>query len=130
MKNYIFIIFFGITCLSCSKNDNTTNLLVGTWNWVESSGGIDGRTETPISTGNSIKLEISKNSVKKYLNGNLVSELSYSIQFEKYNGVQQEIIVYENQPDQIISLNGNYLTLFDKCPDCFQYEYIKDYKEY
>ena len=127
MKNYIFIIFFVITCLSCSKNDNTTNLLVGTWNCVESSGGIDGRTETPISTGNSIKLEISKNSVKKYLNGNLVSELSYSIQFEKYNGVQQEIIVYENQSNQLISLNGNYLTLYDRCPDCFQYEYIKEY---
>lgn len=129
MKKYIFIMFLGIICLSCSKNDNTSNssLLVGTWKWIESSGGIDGRTETPITTGNSIKLEISSNSVKKYLNGNLVSESSYSIKFEKYNGMQQEIIVYENQPDQIISLNGNYLTLFDKCPDCFQNEYVKEY---
>jgi hypothetical protein len=88
MKNYFLLLFIGITFLNCSNDDDNTqeSQLAGTWNWVESSGGIDGRTETPNSTGNSMKIEISNNSIKRYLNGNLESELNYSTEFQEYNG--------------------------------------------
>ncbi|MFV9552579.1 hypothetical protein [Algibacter sp. PT7-4] len=128
MKNYFLLLFVGITFLNCSNNDDNSQelQLIGTWNWVESSGGIDGRTETPTSTGNSMKIEISSNSVKRYLNGNLESELTYSTEFEEYNGEQWLKIIYENEWEQHVDLNTDYLILYDRCSDCFQYEYVRE----
>jgi hypothetical protein len=128
MKKYILFLFIGITFLSCSSDDDNTqdSQLAGTWNWVESSGGIDGRTETPNSTGNSMKIEISNNSIKRYLNGNLESELNYSTEFEEYNGEQWLKVTYENGQEQHADLNVDYLILYDRCSDCFQDEYVRE----
>ncbi len=128
MKNYMLLLLIGITFLSCSNDDDSTNSfsLIGTWDWVESSGGIGGWTETPASTGNTIKLEIYSNSIKRYLNGNLESESNYSIEFEEYNGAQREVIIYENGWEQTIDLNEDSLTFYDRCDDCFQHTYIKE----
>ena len=128
MKNHLLLLFIGIILISCSNDndDSTGKGIIGNWNWIESSGGINGRTETPTSTGNEIKLEISNSIVKKYLNGNMISELNYSIELEEYNGEQRQIIVYENQYSQVISLNGNHLILQDRCADCFQNEYTRE----
>ena len=73
MKNLILTFCIStILILSCDQNDDISQelQLIGTWNWVESSGGIDGRTETPISTGNTMKIEFSSNSVKKIFKWN------------------------------------------------------------
>ncbi len=130
MKNYFLLLFIGIALLSCSSDDDNSakTQLIGNWNWTESSGGIDGRTETPTSTGNIIKLEISYSSVKRYVNGNLQSELSYSIETRESMifGEQREMIIYENQFNQTISLRGNQLVLYDECNDCFQSEYERE----
>ena len=129
MKNYLFLLFIGALFLNCSNDDesSTKSQLIGQWNWVESSGGILGRTETPESTGKIIKLEFSNNSIKRFVNGNLESESKYSIKSEDYYGEQREIITYEEYPiNQIIGLNENYLILYDMCDDCFQNEYVKE----
>lgn len=42
--------------INCSSN-KLNNDIIGHWNWVESSGGFDGRTLTPESTGDIMKLE-------------------------------------------------------------------------
>ena len=128
MKNYILLLFIGITILSCSSDDYNIqeSKLAGTWNWAESSGGIDGRTETPNSTGNSMKIEISNNSIKKHLNGDLESELNYTTEFEEYNGEQWLKVTYENGQVQHADLNIDYLILYDRCSDCFQYEYARE----
>tara|TARA_B110001452_G_scaffold254328_1_gene245813 strand:+ start:2533 stop:2919 length:387 start_codon:yes stop_codon:yes gene_type:complete len=128
MKNYFLLLFIGVTFLNCSNDDDNTqqSQLAGTWNWVESSGGIDGRTETPNSTGNSMKIEITNNSIKRYLNENLESELNYSTEFEEYNGEQWLKVTYENGQEQHADLNVDYLILYERCSDCFQYEYVRD----
>ena len=129
MKNLILTFCIStILILSCDQNDDISQelRLIGTWNWVESSGGIDGRTETPISTGNTMKIEFSSNSVKRYLNGILESELNYSTEFEEYNGEQWLKIIYENGWEQHVDLNVDYLILYDRCSDCFQYEYTRE----
>ena len=126
MKKIIFFTIIGLTFFGCSDDKLVNPDFIGTWNWIELSGGIDGRTETPTSTGDSMKLKITRKSIKRYLNGSLQSELKYSINYEEFNDEQIEVIVYENQHNQMIYLDENYLILYDRCADCFQYKYIRE----
>lgn len=128
MKNYCLLLFIGIFFFSCSNDDeDSKSKITGSWKWIASSGGIDGRTETPESTGKIIKLEISNNLVKRYVNEILESESNYIIKSENFNGEQRDMIYYDNYAiNQIIRLNEPYLILFDTCADCFQNEYIRE----
>ncbi len=80
-KNIIFT-FILIALIGCSQNDNSnlSSQLIGKWKWIESSGGIDGRTETPESKGNAVKIEFTVSTMRKFVNGNLESEINYEIQ--------------------------------------------------
>ena len=133
MKNFILIFLLGTTLFNCSNDDDyTTNpedsQLVGTWIWIGSYGGIAGITTTPESTGNTAKLVISDDSVKRYLNGNLEFESNYSINVENSDGEEFQVIYYNGDFDtsQYIDLNENLLMLKDRCDDCFQFKYIKE----
>lgn len=126
MKRTLFIFFLSLTVINCSNDDDSIQYkLIGDWNWIKSSGGIDDRVDTPLSTGNSITLKISNNSVKKYVNGNLESELNYSIQIGESSIIegQHEMIFYDNDFSQTIVLSKNHLILYDECNDCFKNEY-------
>ena len=132
MKQYFLTACIGIVLLSCSTEkeevDPTLPLLTGNWNWIESSGGIDGRTETPETTGNSITLEISADSINTYINGELQSTQGYAIETHEsiLFGEPREMIVYEDQFRQTILITGNRLVLYDECTDCFQHEYERE----
>ena len=130
MKKIIYLVLIGILILSCSHDDNSINHeLTGNWNWVKSSGGISYHIETPESTGKTVKLEITNNTIKRYVNGNLDYESNYSIVSEKENGVQLQIITFDDQiiPLQITSLNESTLKLSEyKVDDGFQYEYLRE----
>jgi len=129
MKNLILILAL-TTLMSCTTDHepNLNSQLSGKWKWVESSGGIDGRTETPLTTGNEKSIEFSSNSIKTYVNGILESELSYEIQQDESIRTMDktDLIVYEDGRKQSIEINENDLILFDECYDCFQNEYIKE----
>lgn len=121
----LFLILSGCT----SKKVNTDEPeITGNWNWIESFGGLAGILETPESTGNTIQLDISINTIKKYVNGELESSLSYVIETGESGilGGQQEMIIYENDFKQSFILNENVLFLYDECDDCFQHEYEKE----
>lgn len=129
MKHYLFLLCIGITLLGCSNDDDEIRdaELVGNWNWIEASGGIDGITETPKSTGNTILLEISNSTVKKYVNGNLESERNYSTEVREslIFGESKNMIIYQNGINQTILLTEDNLTLYDECNDCYQNEYSR-----
>jgi hypothetical protein len=114
MKKYITLILIEILIFGCSDGDNSTNdQLIGKWNWMESSGGIAYHTETPESTGKTVKLEIDNNTIKRFVNGALDYESNYSIEFINDNGQQLQIITIMNQtiPLQIIDQTKNTLKL-------------------
>jgi hypothetical protein len=129
MKN-IILTFILITLIGCSQDDkiNIKSQLLGKWKWVESSGGIDGRTETPESTGTAVTIEFTVSSMRKFVNGHLESEVDYEIiSGPSIRTIEDtELIVYENGIEQSVELNGNYLVLYEDCYDCFQHNYIKD----
>jgi hypothetical protein len=129
MKNIIFT-FILIALMGCSNSDESElkSQLIGKWKWVESSGGIDGRTETPASTGNAVTLEFTRTTMKTFINGNLESEINYEIQVGSSIRTTQktDLIVYENGTIQSVLIEGNSLVLFEECYDCFQQNYLKD----
>ena len=129
MKKLILIFLIGFTICSCSNDDDSTSLnLVGTWNWVRSSGGITGAILTPASTGSTMRLEITSTVIKKYMDNDLISERTYSIQVRESSifGEPRDMIIHENNSRQIIDLEGTNLTLIGDCNDCFTSNYEKE----
>jgi len=128
MKNIIFT-FILIALMGCSNSDESElkSQLIGKWKWVESSGGIDGRTETPASTGNAVTLEFTSTTMKTFVNGNLESEVNYEIQSGSSITTTEktDLIVYENGTIHSVLLEGNSLVLIEECYDCFQHNYLK-----
>ena len=129
MKN-IFFTFILITLIGCTQEGdiNLNSRLIGKWKWIESSGGIDGRTETPESTGNVVTIEFTSTTMKTFVNGNLESEVNYEIQSGSSirSAEKTYLIVYENGTIHSVLLEGNSLVLFEECYDCFQQNYLKD----
>ena len=128
MKKILFLILISFL-ISCERNseNSTSENLIAKWNWIKSSGGIDGKVETPSSTGKNIVLEFSQNKVKVYENGILKSEKNYNIQTKtSIMGGQKQMLIYDPyQPDQSFLIENNKLFLSDECNDCYQYEYVK-----
>ena len=129
MKN-IILTFVLISLIGCAHEDNKIlkSQLLGKWKWVESSGGIDGRTETPEGTGNAVTIVFTLTTMKKFINGNLESEVDYEIQSgSSIRTIQNtDLIVIENGIRFSVELNGNFLVLYEECYDCFQNNYIKE----
>lgn len=114
--------------LSCSNDDHDIDdQVLGNWEWIQSSGGIAGTTETPDSTGNSIMLEITRTAIKQFINGTLSFETGYSIKSQEstiFGGIRN-MIIYENGFKQSFERVGNKLFLSGECNDCFLSEYEK-----
>lgn len=129
MKKYILLIAVGFSIWSCSVNDEkTTADLTGNWTWTGSSGGIAGTTETPESTGDERKLEISTDSIKSYLNGALYLKTKYTVETRESLLFQEprNMIISEHGFKQVIDFDGDSLILTDDCYDCFTNGYKKE----
>ena len=129
MKRVILLVLIGLAVSFCTEKEEVpvTNI-VGTWNWISSTGGIAGVTETPESTGKEIKLVITQDSFKTYENGELTSESTYTIaiRVSLLFGEQRVMIIEENGFQRMIERTGNRLVLTDDCYDCFTSEYVKE----
>ena len=99
--------------------------MFGRWEWVKSTGGIDGRTETPASTGNQITIEFLIGTYKKYVDGKLAEEMTYKIDVDEsmISGESSVMIIYQNGWKQSVEFEDDNLILQDECSDCFRSEY-------
>jgi hypothetical protein len=125
----IILYFVLIAIIGCSNehNEDLHSKLIGKWKWIESSGGIDGRTETPESRGNAVTIEFTRTTIKTFVNGNLEFEVNYEIQSGSSIRTTEktDLIVYENGTIHSVLIEGNSLVLFEECYDCFQHNYLK-----
>ena len=125
----LLLIFSLFSMLSfCSKEESQIkDKLIGEWTWVESSGGFAGKIETPSTTGKEITIEFSSEKYIKYVNGDIESEMTYTIEKGSSIRTTEEtyLIVYENGKKQSVELIDNKLILYDECHDCYQNEYVR-----
>ena len=130
MKKWILILAFTISLINCSnETENSLNVqIVGKWKWTESSGGIQGETINPQTTGENRTIEITPERIKYFLNGKLISESDYELtKGESIRTTENtDLMIYENERKQSIVIIGDKLILYDECYDCYQNEYIRD----
>lgn len=120
---------------SCGRLEESSQkeLLIGNWEWISSTGGINGKTETPISTGKNIILSFTKDSIKIFENGNLKYKNIYNFSLEKslLDNKIKEMINYKNEIKTSYQIqNSNTLILTDDCFDCFTSSYRKTTRNY
>jgi len=130
---FIAFLFIGVGCheTRTGSNPEPQQLLEGTWNWEQSSGGFAGTTIKPEDSGYRIKRIFTGDSeFMVYRNDTLLYSGTYSIQ-PPADKKQDYIIKYEvqqqndnykttNQPAQYISfVSADSLVLMDTCFDCY-----------
>lgn len=109
MKKLFFVLISLFLLNSCRGNDDLdTKNLVGNWEWVSSSGGISGQTETPTSTGKTITLNFTEDSKYSFTtNGTITNEGTFSLYKGVSNLTHYEVsfIHFSNLTDLAIQKN-------------------------
>lgn len=138
MKSKIFIIvLLSVIIVSCTKDKTVNNksyidvptTLIGSWNWLYSSGGFAGVTYTPETTGEVRKIEFdADNNFKYYVNDILKSEHTFHIEKSKSITGQDSALIITNllwSRQSITFRTSDTLILLDECYDCFGHCYIR-----
>ncbi len=126
MKNRLVLIVSLILLSACTADNLVDNQIIGDWIWIQSSGGITGKTETPESTQTTKKLSITKKTVKYFVNNTLESEIGYRLDLgESIRGENSKLIIYDSGNKQSYEIIENNLFIYDNCYDCFQHTYLK-----
>jgi hypothetical protein len=127
---------------SCRKDislpDPSLSKLFGSWEWVQTSGGLAGQIKNPATEGQTQSVEFSSTGIYKlFINGEQKSKTKYSLSYltAVHNADSPVLVTYENlgsghQSDDIVK---QYLTfkgedtlyLNDECVDCFNYVYVR-----
>jgi hypothetical protein len=117
-----------ITC-SCTRKDLVDNTvyvetpiaLIGSWNWLYTSGGYAGNLSTPQSTGEIKRIEFNANNdFRYYINDLLKSEHKFQIETGKTITSQDNALIIKDilWIRQSISFRTtDTLVLFDECYD-------------
>lgn len=134
MKKFTLLLIF-TALISCSNDDNdvsSKNNLKGKWNWLITTGGIAGTSQTPETTKQTRVIEFSGNTLKTYVNGTLLQTQKFSIKNKRASdGSFRKVILidpgdtYTNQIyiDRTFEIIGRKLYLTDECADCYRSEY-------
>lgn len=139
MKSLFLLI--GILILatgSCSKDElkdnsiyvDTPVALIGSWNWLYSSGGIAGTISTPQSTGETKRIEFdSDNNLRLFVNDKLKEALTFKIEKGKSITSQDSVLIltniYHGIRQSITFRTADTLILFDECYDCYEHHYSR-----
>jgi len=143
MNLRIKIMIFSLTLIMLSNNScirkntiiaNTSfnAAYLGSWEWIKSKGGFDGRTITPISEGYNQTIILSYTGILNwYRNDSLILYSNYDIisQFSPNDGHSIDILIlkdYDNSMRYRISLSNNdILILYDQMMDGFIHTYSR-----
>lgn len=109
MKSLVIAFFTFFALISCRNEDDLdSKTLVGDWEWISSSGGINGQTETPTSSGKTITFSFTEDNKYTFTtNGTVTNDGTFSL----YKGVSDlshyevTFIHFSNSTDVIINKN-------------------------
>ncbi len=134
MKNRYLILVLFAGLFACKTDDVVPEnpldtAIVGNWNWVKSSGGIQGTTLTPTSTKYSLSYVFTKsNTYQQTKNGALLQEGGYKLQhiFESPSGKLTQKITFLNLNETFVyTLKNDTLRIDEGCCDRFLHIYTK-----
>lgn len=127
------IILVATFYISCDNSEEKcVDDVVGTWIWIQSSGGIAGETQTPESTGESRKVVFKNGAITFYTDDEITRSASYAL--EKTETIFSDDIV----PVVILDDNGltdmyaytftdcNELELSENVYDGYSHRYKRD----
>ncbi|WP_347839774.1 hypothetical protein [uncultured Draconibacterium sp.] len=90
---------------SCVDDSPEANDIMGSWNWLSSTGAIAGITLTPKDTGENIVFEFTTDSVfRQYRNDTLVSDTNFSI--------ITSTSIYNHEQTKMIEISGSFRRSF------------------
>lgn len=115
--------------VSCTKpSEPSTLALVGTWNWIESVGGIGGWRWTPQSEGYTKKIKFTlPNVVQEFRNNEMIFEGMYRVEKKSYgeNKAVDVLIIPSRIEQMIFYKSADTLILSEYCADCWQKTYVR-----
>jgi hypothetical protein len=132
----IFAVIVSLFLIGCTKKSSPTqassantqsdSTYFGSWNWIKSSGGFTGGTQTPSTVGYTIKIVLRQDSTfESYVRDTLNGTTRFTI-FRR-NSV--DVIHYADSMrfwQQYIMLIGrDTLELVDQCVDCYSSFYSR-----
>lgn len=118
LDSMLILVLLSLLCYGCSKDENpeADDLIVGTWEWVETINAWTGVKYTPDSEGytqSSIYKE--DNTVESYKNGELVGIESYQTREKVYNpddpNSETAMILIINESERYFSIRNDTLTI-------------------
>lgn len=141
---FFYALVIVLLCAGCRKDiilpDKDLEKLFGKWEWLESSGGIAGRSMNPSTTGHPRTVEFTKNGLYKvYEKDKLLYKIEYSISVSTpANSLSNKVflIKYKNAsryqkntgsmiPQSLRFIATDTLYLVDWCADCFGHSYAR-----
>lgn len=109
MKSLVIAFFTFFALISCRNEDDLdSKTLVGDWEWISSTGGINGQTETPASSGKTITISFTEDNKYTFTtNGTVTNEGTFSLYKEVSDLSHYEVtfIHFSNSTDVIINKN-------------------------
>ena len=129
MKKLVLVLLV-LGMYSCESDNDISNQFdfEGNWLWKSSTGGIDGRTDTPESTNKTMVVRFTSNKYELFVNDELEKEMNFVVEEGSsiYTLDQVYLIHYEDGSKQSFEIKDNELILKDECHDCFQSIYIEN----
>jgi hypothetical protein len=142
MRSRVFIIvLFCVIAWTCTRDNigdlvdtrvyvETPAILIGSWNWLNSSGGFTGMSySSPETTGEIKRIEFdANNNYKFYINEVLKSDRKFQIEKGETITSQDSALIINNifWARQSITFRSNdTLILFDECYDCYEHYFIR-----
>jgi hypothetical protein len=139
MRTIVFIIvLFCVITWTCTKDkivDTTVYVatpanLIGSWNWLNTSGGFTGMSySSPETTGEIKRIEFdANNNYKYYINDALKSARKFQIEKGETITSQDSALIIRNifgARQSITFRTDDTLILFDECYDCYEHHFIR-----
>lgn len=121
--------------LSVSAQSKAAKKLIGTWVWVETSGGFAGTITTPQSENREIKIQFTTKGIhNEWENGKNIYSRPYRVEKAPWpKGELTEYIVHGSKKDMRQQKQSEYfefrgkdtLVLAPNCPDCFTRVFVR-----
>ena len=131
MKAFLFIILFSVLNFACTQQTSLPGAenLIGSWQWVQTSGGLSYHVDTPLSTGKTVSLTITNDGHYSINTNNiLTTQGTFTITSQKsiYENTNKIFLNFSASEGMMVEYcNNTNLTLSDNCDDGFVYEYVR-----